>query len=116
MMDERLLDEFANRVLKTGAAPALAVALTDRDRTLTSRTYGAAAESLWAIGSIGKSVTAVLALQLAEEGVIDLRAPVTDYVEWLGVPGGFAPITLHHLLTHTSGLIARLRSRARFDV
>ncbi len=51
-------------------------------------------------------MTAVLALQLAEEGAIDLHAPVTDYVEWLGVPGGFAPITLHHLLTHTSGLIA----------
>jgi len=107
MADDRLLDEFAGRVLETGMAPAVAVALTDRERTLATRTYGAASsESLWAIGSIGKSVTAVLALQLAEEGAIDLHAPVTDYVEWLAVPGDFAPISLHHLLTHTSGLIA----------
>ena len=106
-MSERVLDEFANRLLETRIAPAFAVAVTDRDRTLTSKTYGAASpESLWAIGSIGKSVTAVLALQLAEEGVIDLHAPVTDYVAWMTVSGGFGPITLHHLLTHTSGVIA----------
>ena len=104
MVDERRLDDFAGRVLATGMAPALAVALTDRERTLVTRTYGAASpDALWAIGSIGKSVTAVLALQLADEGVLDLHAPVTDYVDWLAFP---APITLHHLLTHTSGLIA----------
>ena len=107
MADDERLDAFAERVLQTGMAPALAVALTDRDRTLLVRTYGAAPPaSLWAIGSIGKSVTAVLALQLADEGVLDLHAPVTDYVDWLAVPSPFAPITLHHLLTHTSGLIA----------
>jgi CubicO group peptidase (beta-lactamase class C family) len=106
-MSERLLDEFAIRLLETGIAPAFAVAVTDRDRIRTSKTYGAASpESLWAIGSIGKSVTAVLALQLAEERMLDLHAPVTDYVEWMTMPGGFAPITLHHLLSHTSGVIA----------
>ena len=106
-MSERRLDGFASQLLETGIAPAFSVALTDRDRLLTSKTFGAASpESLWAIGSIGKSVTAVLALQLAEEGVIDLHAPVTDYVEWMAVPGDFAPITLHHLLTHTAGVIA----------
>ena len=107
MTADEPLDAFAARVLGAGVAPALAVALTDRERTLTARTYGAASpESLWAIGSIGKSVTAVLALQLAEEGAIDLHAPVTEYVDWLGPRDPFAPITLHHLLTHTSGLIA----------
>ena len=73
MMDLGQLDDLAARVLRTGMAPAAAVAVTDRDRTLVSRTYGAASpESLWPIGSIGKSVTAVVALQLAEEGVLDL--------------------------------------------
>ena len=69
MADLARLDDHAAAVLATGMAPALAVALTDRERTLEARTYGAAAPgALWAIGSIGKSVTAVLALQLAEEG------------------------------------------------
>jgi D-alanyl-D-alanine carboxypeptidase len=104
VVDERLLDAYGARVLATGMAPAVAVALTDPDRTVVARTYGAApAGSLWAIGSIGKSVTAVLALQLADEGVLDLHAPVTEYAGWLDY---LSPITLHHLLTHTAGLIA----------
>ena len=104
MVDERLLDAYGARVLATGMAPAVAVALTDPDRTLVARTYGAASPgSLWAIGSIGKSVTAVLALQLADAGVLDLHAPVSEYVGRLDFG---SPITLHHLLTHTSGLIA----------
>src|SRR4051794_22625735 len=101
------LDAFAARVIETGMAPAVAVALTDAERTLTERTYGAAGpQALWPIASIGKSFTAVLVLQLVEEGVLDLHAPVSDYVPWLTVASRSAPITLHHLLTHTSGVIA----------
>ena len=106
-MDVAALDRYAARLLDEGMSPAAAVALTDGERTLVARTYGdAAPDAIWPIGSIGKSVTAVLALQLAEEGVLDLRAPVTDFLPWLVFPGGFAPITLHHLLTHTAGVIA----------
>ncbi len=105
----RQLDDHAAAVLATGMAPALAVAVTDRERTLEARTYGTAApDALWAIGSIGKSVTAVVALQLAGEGRLDLHAPVSDHVDWLDLPGPGGPVTLHHLLTHTSGVIASL--------
>jgi CubicO group peptidase (beta-lactamase class C family) len=101
------LDAFAARVLDTGVATAVAVALTDRERTLDARTYGEPGpDTLWPIASIGKSFTAVLALQLAEEGVLDLHAPVTEYVPWLALRSRYGPITLHHLLTHTSGAIA----------
>jgi CubicO group peptidase (beta-lactamase class C family) len=48
----------------------------------------------------------VLALQLVEEGLLDLQRPVIDYLPWWTVQSRFAPITVHHLLTHTSGLIA----------
>ena len=101
------LDDLAARLLETGIAPAVAVAVTDRERTLVARTYGAASpDALWPIASIGKSFTAVVALQLVEEGVLDLHAPVTDYVPWLTIGDRSAPITLHHLLTHTAGVIA----------
>jgi CubicO group peptidase (beta-lactamase class C family) len=100
------LDRYAARVLDVGAAPAVAVAVTDQRRTLVARTYGAASpDALWPIASIGKSFTAVVALQLVEEGWVNLHAPVTDYVPWLTVRSRFAPITLHHLLTHTAGVI-----------
>ena len=87
--------------------PGLALAITDCDGLLATRTYGYADlgtltpvddETLFESGSIGKSFTAVCLLQLAEEGVIDLHAPVTAYLPWFAVRSRHAPITIHHLL------------------
>ncbi|WP_223839021.1 serine hydrolase domain-containing protein [Nocardiopsis deserti] len=58
---------------------------------------------LW--GSVAKPVTATAALVLAEEGRLDLDAPVEEY---LPVLAGFgADPTVRDLLTQTSGLTAR---------
>ncbi|MFK8002192.1 MAG: serine hydrolase domain-containing protein [Polyangiales bacterium] len=54
------------------------------------------------IGSVSKTMTAVVALKLSERGVVDLRAPVTNYLPRWRMPD--AGMTLHHLLTHSSGL------------
>jgi CubicO group peptidase (beta-lactamase class C family) len=95
------LDDWAAYVLSIGMAPAGAVAITDRDRVLVARAYGPASpDALWPIASIGKSFTAVVALQLAEEGVLDLHAPVTDYVPWLAIGTQPAAITLHTAHAH----------------
>jgi len=113
------LDAFADRILQLGTAPALAVAVTDRDRTIARRTYGAAGpDALWPIASIGKSFTAVVTLQLVEEGVLDLDAPVSEYLPWLAIDSDSTPITLHHLLTHTAGLIesSDLAPASNYDV
>ena len=73
---------------------------------------------LWQIGSIGKSVTAVVALQLVEEGRLALEVPVADYLPWFTVGGDDDTITLHHLLRHTSGLIGTsdLAPASSYDV
>ena len=113
------LDGLGARVLDTGMAPAAAVAVTDRDRTLVSRTYGKASPGAqWPIASIGKSFTAVMALQLVEEGLLDLDAAVTDYVPWLAPRTRFGPITVHHLLTHSAGVIesSDLAPASNYDV
>jgi len=73
-------------------------------------------------GSIGKVIVAAVALQLAEEKVLDLDAPLSKWLgaePWYGqLPNGDA-ITLRHLMNHTSGLseyfnhpgaLARLKS------
>ncbi|HYP19331.1 MAG TPA: serine hydrolase domain-containing protein, partial [Chloroflexia bacterium] len=97
------------------ATPGVALAITDRDGLLATRSYGYAdlgagtpvtPETWFQHGSIGKSFSAIVTLQLVEEGVLDLQAPVTRYLPWFAVGGGHEPITLHHLLTHTSGLPA----------
>jgi CubicO group peptidase (beta-lactamase class C family) len=96
----------------------MAVAVTDRDESLAVRSYGEATDdALFQIGSIGKSFTAMVALQLAEEGLLDLHAPVTDALPWFSVGGGHGPITLHHLLTHSAGLItgSEVATGSNFD-
>jgi CubicO group peptidase (beta-lactamase class C family) len=100
------LDEYARSVLCAGTARAAAAAVTDRAATLAAGAHGEAGdETMFAIGSIGKSFTAIVALQLAEQGLLDLHAPVTDVLPWFTVGGGGAAITTHHLLTHSAGLI-----------
>ncbi len=55
------------------------------------------------LGSVTKQFTGMLILQLAENGKIDLQAPVTKYLpEYPKASGDI--ITIHHLLTHTSGI------------
>jgi CubicO group peptidase (beta-lactamase class C family) len=113
------LDAYAGALIERGAAGSIAVAVTDAEQTLALRTYGGVDDSaMFQIGSIGKSFTAIVALQLVEEGLLDLQAPVTDTLPWFSVGGGRAPITLHHLLTHSSGLIrgAEVATGSNYDV
>lgn len=57
-------------------------------------------ETPFFIGSISKNVFAVIALQLAEQGLLSLDDPLSAYVEW---PRG-DEITIRMLLNHTSGV------------
>ncbi|MFI6679390.1 serine hydrolase domain-containing protein [Kribbella sp. NPDC050469] len=56
--------------------------------------------SFW-VGSVTKTVTATVVLQLVAEGKIKLDAPVSDYLPTLGID---RRITMRMLLQHTSGL------------
>ena len=62
-----------------------------------------APDTRFLIGSVTKQFTAALVLQLVEEGLVDLQTPITTYVPaYPAEPGD--RVTVHHLLTHTSGL------------
>lgn len=54
------------------------------------------------LGSITKQFTAVAILQLEEQGKLKVTDPMCNYVA--NCPETWKPITLHQLLTHTSGL------------
>jgi CubicO group peptidase (beta-lactamase class C family) len=54
------------------------------------------------IGSITKQFTAAAILHLQERDLLSVEDPITEYLE--NVPDDKQGITLHHLLTHTSGL------------
>jgi CubicO group peptidase (beta-lactamase class C family) len=55
------------------------------------------------IGSVTKQFTGMLILQLAQEGKLDLHTPIINYLPDFRKETG-NQITIHHLLSHTSGL------------
>lgn len=55
------------------------------------------------IGSLTKQFTSFLIMQLVERGKIDLNGKICDYLPYYRKDSG-TKITIHHLLTHTSGL------------
>lgn len=55
------------------------------------------------LGSVTKQFTALLIVKLAEEGKIKLDVPITTYLPDYPKANG-DKITIHHLLTHTSGI------------
>ncbi|WP_224248809.1 serine hydrolase domain-containing protein [Hyalangium gracile] len=86
-------------------------------------------DALFRIASMTKPVTSVAAMLLVEQGAMGLDDPISKYLpEWrnpvvLGEPdpsspGGYktkpaqTPITVRHLLTHTSGLSYRFKQDA----
>ncbi len=121
------IDEFAAQKMSEHNIPGLALALTDRDRLLRVSTLGLAdvaarkavtPDTLFEIGSISKSFTCIALLQLCEEGRLDVHWPVTKVLPWFQVRSAFAPITLHHLMSHTAGIVngADISNDSRFDV
>ncbi|HSF88584.1 MAG TPA: serine hydrolase domain-containing protein [Saprospiraceae bacterium] len=58
--------------------------------------------SLYTIGSITKPITATAILLLSGKGKLDLEDKITLYFK--NIPGDKQDITIHHLLTHSSGL------------
>ena len=107
------IDQQMVAALETATASGIALALVDRYGNRIVRGYGERAigtgqpvdaETAFEIGSIGKSFTAIVFMQLAADGIVDLQAPVTDYLPWFSIQSSHRPITIHDLLTHTSGL------------
>jgi CubicO group peptidase (beta-lactamase class C family) len=68
------------------------------------KAYGhdASPDGVYLIASVTKQLTAAAVLQLAEAGKLSLDDPVGRYFAY--APSSWEPITVRHLLNHTSGL------------
>jgi D-alanyl-D-alanine carboxypeptidase len=89
------------------------VLIVEHGKPLLARQYGQAnrafaigndASTKYKIASITKAFTAVLILQLHEQGRLDLDAPMRRYLPDYRGSGGDR-VTLRQLLNHTSGLV-----------
>ncbi len=61
-------------------------------------------DTIFDIASMSKLFTAIAAVQLIERGLLDVEAPVADYIPEFGV-NGKQRVTVRHLMTHTSGFV-----------
>jgi CubicO group peptidase (beta-lactamase class C family) len=113
---EASLERAVARVLDRWPSAGLAVAVV-RDGeppwfhahgvgSVTTRTP-VTPETVFRIGSLTKTCTAVAVLQLWEQGRVDLDAPANDYLSSFRLRPtrpDLRPATLRHLLTHTAGV------------
>lgn len=106
---------YAERLTDAGRVPGLGVAVVVGDRIAFSEGFGLADRSTgvpvdegtrFYIASSSKALTATAVVSLAEQGRIDLTAPVTDYLPGLEFGEGVEAndITIHDLLSMTEGL------------
>ncbi|HEX8690829.1 MAG TPA: serine hydrolase domain-containing protein [Longimicrobium sp.] len=91
--------------------PGCTVGVGRGGRTLLTRAYGMAdlehdvpntPETVFEAGSVSKQFTAAAVVLLAQQGRLSLDDPVRKHVPEL--PDYGAPLTVRHLLNHTSGL------------
>jgi len=94
-----------------GKVPGLSAAAVCEERVVWAGAAGLAdlasgaparPESVYLWFSMTKIVTATAVLQLAEQDALGLDTPVTDYLPEF--PRAAPPVTVRHLLSHSSGL------------
>ncbi|MET7808367.1 serine hydrolase domain-containing protein [Micromonospora chersina] len=90
-----------------GRIPAVSVALHRADRPLWTCTVGGTGndtplgpETVFRIGSVTKTFTAVLVMQCRDEGLLDLDDPIGRHLD---LPA-HGELTVRRLLSHTAGL------------
>jgi len=104
--------QAAEAALAAGV-PGVQIAVSEHGQIIYSAAFGmsdresataATPRSVLQIASLTKQFTAAAILRLAERGALTLDDPIEKFVPELNTRG--AKITLRHLLTHTSGLVA----------
>jgi len=105
------IDEFVNLYYNYGQFNG-SVLVAENGKVIFKKGYGLAnmewnipnePDTKFRLGSITKQFTAMLIMQLVEEKKIKLDKKITDYLPDYRKDTGDR-ITIHHLLTHTSGI------------
>ncbi|HEX7829834.1 MAG TPA: serine hydrolase domain-containing protein [Thermoanaerobaculia bacterium] len=102
--------------------PGMSMAIVRDGHVVLARGFGyadveaktpATKDTLYPIGSITKTFTSTLMLQLAEGGKLDLEKDVAQYVDWEVAPD----IRIRHVLSHTSEFTpgTRYKYSSRFN-
>jgi len=110
------MDDILVEAMNEYTLPGLAVGIVRSGELAYSKGLGYAdieertpvdAETVFRIGSISKTFTAIGVMQLYEQGRLRLDDPINDYLKTYKVQHrdpNAPPVTVRHLLTHTSGI------------
>ena len=119
----RNIDEVFGAVYNNPNEPGAAVLILQGNDTLYSRCFGVADmetkapvtfQTNFCIASVSKQFSAVALMQLAEQGKLSLQDPLSKFFPEFQAPF-FKDITLHNIMSHTSGIPdARSRSDRNF--
>ncbi|RKH08395.1 class A beta-lactamase-related serine hydrolase [Corallococcus sp. CA053C] len=105
------IEAFVRAEQKRQGVPGLAVGVVSHGRVVLSKGYGFAnlehqvpveTDTLFQSGSVGKMFTAMAVMLQVEAGRVALSDSITKYFP--DAPATWRPITVRHLLTHTSGV------------
>jgi len=109
-MNRKAYEEFAESLVNTYKIPGAIVAL---NKPIYEKGFGyrdkknqlpVTADTIFGIGSITKSMTSMAILQLQEENKLSVNDYMKTYLPEITFTGS-DEITLHHLMTHTSGIL-----------
>ncbi len=105
------VDQAALGFLANSGSPAVSIAVVEAGQIVYAGGYGfadlenqvpATAETRYRLASISKTFTAIAAMQLWQQGKLDLDAPIQKYCP--AFPEKNAPITTRMLLGHLAGI------------
>jgi methyl acetate hydrolase len=123
------LDAALSQPVQRGDIPGAVAGLTDKNQTTYLAAFGEralgkgvpmTADSVFNIASMTKAVTGAAAMQLVEQGKLELDEPISKYIPRAAELQVFEgmdekgeprlrppkrPVTLRHLMTHTSGMV-----------
>lgn len=104
------IDSYIENVMEKRHIPGVAVAIIQNQQVIYKQRFGFANletnslvtdSSIFQLASLTKPFTALVMMRLVEEGKVDLKSPVTQYIDSL--PESYQKITIANLLTHTAG-------------
>jgi D-alanyl-D-alanine carboxypeptidase len=105
------LDAYVETTLATHKLPGASIAVVKDGQLVVAKGYGlsnveastkATENTVYQLASVTKQFTAAATLMLVEDGKLSLDAKVTELLP--GLPAAWSPVTIRHLLSHTSGI------------
>lgn len=109
--DQGYVKNYLQRIVEETGAPGVSAAVAVNGRLVYSGGAGYAdldnqvpqdGKTIHNIGSISKAYAVVAIMQLVEKGMINLDDEIQKYLPYM--PRKQKPITINHILTHTSGM------------